>query len=177
MKKFILFAAAMVMFSGMVFAQANQERKTITPEQRIDFITARVQKRLMLDDATAAKFAPIYKEYLQAKAECRPSCVRGANLTDEQIKENISKRIEAEEKAAAVDKKYYKKLSSILSGRQLQQVFCNGYKNSFAQGKKFNKNNKNNKWNKGARKGRAGRANCPQRAANCPFVAPASPAK
>lgn len=32
-----------------------------------------MEKKLVMDDATAAKFTPLYKEYLQAMKDCRPA--------------------------------------------------------------------------------------------------------
>lgn len=156
--------AAVVMMSSAVCAQ--EKKQAPTPEQRIEKRVERMQKKLMLDDATAAKFAPIYKEYLQAKFAARPVCNKCDNPTDAQIKENIAKRLDAQEKAVDVEKKYYKKLSSILSGRQLQQIFC--------------KDNKKAAWgkNKKASFGKHGKQapcfngkKCPQ----CPVGAPACP--
>ena len=120
--KFLMILAAVVMMSGAVCAQ--EKKQALTPEQRIEKRVQRMQKKLMLDDATVAKFAPIYKEYLQEKFAARPVCKKCDNPTDAQIKENIGKRIDAQQKALDIEKKYYKKLSSVLSGRQLQQIFC-----------------------------------------------------
>ena len=162
--KFLMILAAVVMMSSAVCAQ--EKKQAPTPEQRIEKRVERMQKKLMLDDATAAKFAPIYKEYLQAKFAARPVCNKCDNPTDAQIKENIANRLDAQEKAVDVEKKYYKKLSSILSGRQLQQIFC--------------KDNKKAAWgkNKKAPFGRHGKQapcfngkKCPK----CPVGAPACP--
>ena len=133
--KFLMILAAVVMMSGAVCAQ--EKKQAPTPEQRMEKRVQYMQKKLMLDDATAAKFAPIYKEYLQAKFAARPVCKKCDNPTDAQIKENIGKRIDAQQKALEVEKKYYKKLSSVLSGRQLQQIFCKDNKNAA-----FGKNNR-----------------------------------
>lgn len=132
MKRYFFIAAviALFAFAGNVQAQ-NQgtNRCKYTPEQRIDFKVTRMQNRLMLDEATAKEFAPIYKEYLTALAECCPkqgkACQKSAcNLTDEQIKQNIENCISADAKRAEVREKYYKKLSKVLTARQLQVVFC-----------------------------------------------------
>ncbi len=121
-EKFLILAAVALMMSGSLFAQEKKQKPT--PEQRIEKRVAMMQRKLMLDDATAAKFAPIYKEYLQAMAEnCKP-CGKCENPTDTQIKENIAKRIDAQQKALDIEEKYFKKLSTVLSGRQLQKVFC-----------------------------------------------------
>ena len=182
--KFLTLLAAAIIASGSLFAQ--EKKQAPTPEQIIEKRTERMQKKLELDDATAAKFAPIYKDYLKAKAECRSNCKKCENPTEEQIKENISKRLEAQEKAAKVEKKYYKKLSSILTGKQLQQVFCKD-----KQQPKFGKNGKQaprfNKQKRGAKhpmmKGRFhGKApkfapGCPMKDGKCPKFTPGCPMK
>lgn len=44
-----------------------------TPEQMMDRHVKMMEKKLVMDDATAAKFTPLYKEYLQAMKDCRPA--------------------------------------------------------------------------------------------------------
>lgn len=133
--KFLMIIAAVVMMSGAVCAQ--EKKHFLTPEQRIEKRVECMQKKLMLDDATAAKFAPIYKEYLLAKQAARPTCEKCDNATDAQIKENMEKCLDAQQKVLDVEKKYFKKLSSVLSGRQLQVVFGNdGKRCAFAKNKK-----------------------------------------
>ena len=155
--KFLMILAAALMMSGVVCAQ--EKKQAPTPEQRIEKRVQRMQKKLMLDDATAAKFAPIYKEYLQAKFAARPVCKKCDNPTDAQIKENIGKRIDAQQKALDVEKKYYKKLSSVLTGRQLQLIFCKDNKKA-AFGK-----NKRAPYGKGYRQAPCFRGN---KGAKCP---------
>lgn len=113
--------ALLLAFSTATFAQ--EAAKKSTPQQRVEKRVEKMQKSLMLDEATAAKFAPIYKEYLLELAKCRPQVVRGKNLADEQIKKNIEARMDAREKALEVEKKYYGKLEKILNAKQLQKVF------------------------------------------------------
>lgn len=132
--KFLMILAAVVMMSGAVCAQEKKQKPS--PEQMIEKRVERMQKRLMLDDAAATKFAPIYKEYLQACFAARPTCKKCDNPTDAQIKEMMEQRIEAKQKTLDIEKKYFKKLSSVLSGRQLQVVFGKDGKASFAKHKK-----------------------------------------
>ena len=165
--KFLMILAAVVMISSAVCAQ--EKKQAPTPEQRIEKRVERMQKRLMLDDATAAKFAPIYKEYLQAKFAARPVCNKCDNPTDAQIKENIAKRLDAQEKAVDVEKKYYKKLSSILSGRQLQQIFCKDNKKA-AWGK-----NKKAPFGKHGKHGKQATCFNGKKCPKCPVGAPACP--
>ena len=69
---YVYLAMGALMCTTTLFAQKpEQKRQQLTPEQRIERQAARMDKELMLDDETSAKFLPLYKEYLQAMAECR----------------------------------------------------------------------------------------------------------
>jgi hypothetical protein len=156
MKTRFLVLALLMAFS--VGAMAQEKKAKPTPEQRIEKRVERVQKDLMLDDATAAKFAPIYKEYLMEMSKCRPEVVRGKDLSDEQIKKNLKARMEAKEKAVDVEKKYFGKLEKVLNAKQLQKVFSKqdaapkGNKKQFAKrGKRDGKGFVNAKGRKGAK--------------------------
>ena len=153
MKKIFIIAALVLVCGSTLFAQERKQK--MTPEQRREMLVYKMQQKLMLDDATAAKFAPLYKEYLQAMAECCSACGKCENPTDEQIKENIAKRLDAREKAIDVEKKYFKKFSAILNGRQLQEIFCFDKKDSFKKGagRSFGKGTKGS-WGKGEKCGR-----------------------
>ena len=54
--------------SGNMWSQNRTKApgKEMSPEQRIEMRVERMQRQLMLDDKTAAQFAPGYKEYLEA---------------------------------------------------------------------------------------------------------------
>ena len=69
MKKMFLGAAFALMLVMPANAQRNQNAQKMSPEEAIEMKTNRMAKRLMLDDATTAKFAPIYKEYLTGSFE------------------------------------------------------------------------------------------------------------
>ena len=50
----------------------NKEKKQRpTPEQMVQMQTNQMVKILMLDDATATKFTPVYEKYLKELRECR----------------------------------------------------------------------------------------------------------
>lgn len=115
--------AMLLTFTFAATAQSGNSKGKRNPEQRIEKHVKRMQNSLMLDDAAAAKFAPIYKEYLLEKVNCRPDIVRGKELSDEQIKKNIEARMDNRQKALDIDKKYYGKLSKILNAKQLHKVF------------------------------------------------------
>jgi hypothetical protein len=110
----------MVAFASFANAQQPMPRKH---GNKIEFRVKRMADRLMLDDSQKEKFAPLYKEYLEAKAACRPQLVFGKELTDEQIENNLEQMMDVREKSLKIDKKYYKKLSKVLDAKQLDMIF------------------------------------------------------
>ena len=79
MKARLFILAAMVALASFANAQQPMPRKH---GNKIEFRVKRMADRLMLDDSQKEKFAPLYKEYLEAKAACRPQLVFGKELTD-----------------------------------------------------------------------------------------------
>ena len=76
-----------------------------TPEQMMDRHVKMMEKKLVMDDATAAKFTPLYKEYLQAMKDCRPAVnkeLKKAEMTDAEIEKAIQDRFDARQKALDV---------------------------------------------------------------------------
>lgn len=122
--------AFFVALASFATAQEKKRGDKPTKEQRIEFRVNKMQKKLKLSEAVAAEFAPLYKEYLQAMAECRPQLERGKNLTDEQIEKNLQARLDSELKVAEVKKAYLGKFAEILDAKQLQELFNkdNAYK-------------------------------------------------
>lgn len=134
MKKMFLGAAFALMLVMPANAQRNQNAQKISPEQAIEMKTNRMAKRLMLDDATTAKFAPIYKEYLTELQECVKNCPNAANcplngqkcaaMTDADIEKCMEQRFDMQQKKLDIRKNYYKKLKSVLTMKQMQALFC-----------------------------------------------------
>ena len=81
MKKNLFIVMTIAMMGCTVNAQENQnvpeEPQRLTPEQRIEMQTNRLAQELMLDDATAAKFAPVYKKYQEELQALRPQPKEG----------------------------------------------------------------------------------------------------
>ena len=138
-------AMTMALSANTAFAQSEQqrpngpqrpERQQPTDEEMIEMRTKQMQGQLMLDEATAAKFAAIYTEYLTALKDLCPARPEAkevkegekpepkAEPTDAEIKEMITKRIQTQRQIADIQEKYLGKLSSVLSARQLQKVFA-----------------------------------------------------
>lgn len=133
MKKMFLGAAFALMLVMPANAQRNQNAQKMSPEQAIEMKTNRMAKRLMLDDATTAKFAPIYKEYLTEPQGCMQNCPKAANcpangqkcaaMSDADIEKCIEQRFDMQQKLD-IRKNYYKKLKSVLNMKQMQALFC-----------------------------------------------------
>ena len=131
MKARVLIMAMMVAFTSFANAQEQQQQAEQQVEQqqlpkvdkRTEFRVKKMTERLLLDDAKAAKFAPLYQEYLEARATCRPELVFGEKLTDAQLEANMEAMLNVREKAVDIDKKYYKKFSKLLNAKQLDMIF------------------------------------------------------
>ena len=86
-----------------------------------------MDKELMLDDETSAKFLPLYKEYLQAMAECRPAPAerpRKSELSDEELDKRMQTRFECQKKRIETQETYYAKFKKILTMRQVEKIFA-----------------------------------------------------
>ena len=131
MKTKRLFTALMIatmMSCGIILAQPGQKEKKLTPEQRLEMQVKKAQKRLFLDEETAAKFAPLYKEYLEAMKQCKPApkqLQKGEKkeLTDAEIDQMMQDRFAARKKLVETQETYYKKFKKILNIRQVEVLF------------------------------------------------------
>ena len=150
-----LFVFALLAFVFSFAVNGQEQKRKITPEQRIEFRAKRLSKELLLDEKTSAKFVTLYKEYVAALKAAHPAKPeKKGEPTDAQRIERLQKRYEAQAKIANVNKEYVGKFSKILTAPQVEKVMsANGWqgKNRFAkqQGKKFN-----NKNAKGAARGK-----------------------
>ncbi len=129
MKRNVIYSTLMIVlfaFSHSAIAQENVCKSSMTPEQCVQMRIDRMRNRLMLDDATAAKFAPIYKEYMQAIADvCKPCCKRtkGTVKSDAERISALEQRYAVKAKVAEINKEYVAKFSKILSARQVEKLF------------------------------------------------------
>ena len=112
--------------SGNMWSQNRPKApgKEMSPEQRIEMRVERMQRQLMLDDKTAAQFAPVYKEYLEALEACKPQKpeTKSAEMSDKQIEEQLTAQFDRQQKLLDTRKDYYKKFKKMLTMRQVQMV-------------------------------------------------------
>ena len=103
-----------------VFAQNRDAMKKIE-SARIALIT----ERLGLSPAQAEKFWPVYREYNLERKEIRQEFRRARqkvdmkNLTEEQSKLLVQKSIETKQKELNLEKEYSRRLSDVISTKQL----------------------------------------------------------
>ncbi|MCH4154761.1 MAG: hypothetical protein LKF31_00470 [Muribaculaceae bacterium] len=136
MKKYLFLAVAILMMTGNTMtAQTEnvpeQRKAPQTEEQMIQKRTERMAKMLMLDDATSAKFATVYGDYLKEKMECRKDGkeMRGqdgmkmVNKSDAEIDEMIKNQFAQGHKMININEKYFPKFRQILTAQQVLKLF------------------------------------------------------
>ena len=129
--KSILLVAAIAAFMSTTHVIA-QNTTNATRQNRVDVNELldkrchRMESRLNLDEATAAKFAPLYKEYLNELKACHPTACKTTNrgqCTDAEKKACMEKRFDCREKMVKTQKKYYHQFEKFLTADQLQTLF------------------------------------------------------
>ncbi|MEG0646329.1 hypothetical protein [Bacteroides neonati] len=163
MKKFMyVLLAAILVGSTMTLSAQNKEAQTKKPrptqEQIIEMQGNQMVKVLMLDDATAAKFLPVYTRYLTALRECRTMNRHArigntenqgeqANqgkpamkpaLTDAEIEKQIKDQFAQSRKILDTREKYYNEFRKLLSPKQIAKIYQTERGNADKFKKEFN---------------------------------------
>lgn len=150
--KFVyLLLACLMAGSQFTLSAQNQEnkdkKKRPTPEQITEHQTKQMVGMLMLDDATAAKFTPVYQNYLKELRECgmmnrrqfpeKPETEAADKkpearpaLTDAEIEKQIKERFAQSRKILDVREKYYDEFKKILSPKQIMKIYRTEQNNS-----------------------------------------------
>lgn len=149
MKTKFMYAVMAVMLLGSQMSlsaqnKENKERKQRpTQEQMIQMQTTQMVKTLMLDDATAAKFTPVYEKYLNELRECRmmnrkprmdADKAKGTEantkkestkpvMTDAEIATMLKNQFTQSRKMLDIREKYYNEFSKILSQKQIMKLY------------------------------------------------------
>ena len=159
--KFIyVILAVLLMGSQMTLSAQNTDNKEKkqrpTPEQMVQMQTNQMVKILMLDDATAAKFTPVYEKYLKDLSECRMmnrrERPRNNNaeatpatkpvLTDAEIEKQIKDQFAQSRKILDVREKYYDEFRKILSPKQIMKIYRTEQNNANKLKKEFDRRKK-----------------------------------
>lgn len=180
MKFMYVILAALLMGSQLTLSAQNKENKERkqrpTQEQMIQRQTNQMVKTLMLDDATAAKFVPVYESYLKEMRECRmmnrtPRAERmqgtQANaqkdgqkpvMSDEEIAKMIKNQFAQSRKMLDIREKYYNEFSKILSQKQIMKLYQQERNNMHKFRKEFDRRKGQKQGQKqGARQGHSPR--------------------
>ena len=123
MKKMIL--SMMLLFATTVaFAQQPAPKKAFNPEEHCKAMTEALQHKLMLDEATAAWFAPLYKEYMGKLHEACGQHKQKAQCptTDKEILKQMEDCLDRQEQVVKIKRNYFKKFQQKLTPRQVQVV-------------------------------------------------------
>ncbi|WP_294629292.1 hypothetical protein [uncultured Bacteroides sp.] len=147
MKMKFICVVMVALFAGNVMSLSaqnkdNKEKKQRpTQEQMVQMQTKQMVKALMLDDAAAAKFTPVYEKYLNELRECRtmnrrpraekPQGTTAAPrknaekpaMTDAEIATMLKNQFAQSRKMLDVREKYYNEFSKILSQKQVMKIY------------------------------------------------------
>ena len=149
MKTKFIYVVLAVLFMGSQMTLSAQEKdnkekkQRPTPEQMMQMQTNQMVKALMLDDATAAKFTPIYEKYLKELRDCRmmnreprvkKETAQGTEaktakgpprpvMTDAEIAKMLKGQFAQSRKMLDIREKYYNEFSKILSQKQIMKIY------------------------------------------------------
>lgn len=134
MKKYLFMVMiAVMMLSGSTtvnaqVAQNGKERVHLSVDQIIQKRTGKMVQTLMLDDATSAKFIPVYSQYLKDKMECRIMKPKRMGMdvnakTDAEIDQMIQDNFAQSRKILDIREKYYAKFRKFLTPKQIMKIY------------------------------------------------------
>lgn len=157
-KKFLMVLVVLFMGSQMaLFAQDKKEgrveRRHFNKEQMQEMQCNQIIKGLALDDATAAKFTPVYKKYMEEMRETRNmnACKKADNKvasdkktpkpapTDAEVEQSIKGRFAQSRKMLDIREKYYGEFRKFLSPKQIQKMYNMEKRNGDKFRKEMNK--------------------------------------
>lgn len=140
MKTKIIFMLVAV-FATYSQSAFSQEKKRPDREKIQAMQCSQVVKALMLDDATAAKFTPVYTQYLKELSESRIGNSRKPRAkdatttesaqkmepkpipTDAEVEKTIKDRFAQSRKMLDIREKYYDEFRKILSPKQIMKIY------------------------------------------------------
>ncbi len=162
MKNFMYAVLAFLLMGSQMTLMAQENDKVRkqrpTPEQVMQMQTDQMIKVLMLDDDTAAKFTPVYQNYLKELNECRmmnrkprapKEGVEKQNvqkqpkqpMTDDEIAKMLKAQFEQSRKMLDIREKYYNELSNILTQKQIMKIYQQEKNNANKFKKELNRRN------------------------------------
>lgn len=131
-KTIMIIAAVMVQAAAMATGQTHdcdmQEKAKAGQEERLEEHTKFVVGMLNLDDAAAAKFTPVYKEYIKEKRALRTAGMvkrsgHKDKITEAEAAKIVKERLQLSRKLLDVREKYYAKFSKIITAVQVKKIY------------------------------------------------------
>ncbi len=131
MKKILTLCAALLALSTASFAQDAKKRPEFTPEQRAQFRAEKMANQLMLSDADAAQFVPIYKTYIldrkavaeKFKFEGKCAEKKSALVSNEDVDARVKNDFARKRAMLDLREDYYGKFTTVLSPKQVCKVY------------------------------------------------------
>ena len=131
--KFIYVMMAALLIGSQTISAQNKDNKDQkqrpTPEQMMQRQANQMVKTLMLDDATAAKFTPVYEGRMMNRHERNRRNNAEAKQTakpvptDAEIEKQIKDQFAQSRKILDVREKYYNEFRKILSPKQIMKIY------------------------------------------------------
>lgn len=137
--------AVLITSAPLMAQKANTDvtQKKADINELLDKRCNRMSNQLKLDETTAAKFTPLYKEYLKEIRACRPAPCNKADrkqYTEAEKKARLANGFEYREKVLETQKRYFKEFEKFLNAKQLHKVFFSDHPSK----QKYNKAGKHN---------------------------------
>lgn len=135
----------------------KEKKQRPTQEQVMQMQTEQMVRTLMLDDATAAKFVPLYGSYLKELRECQlmtrkpkkekadaasPAKKEQSFMTDSEIDAMLRAQFAQGRKIFDIREAYYEKFTKILSMRQMLKLYRQEMTNADKFRKEFDRRKK-----------------------------------
>lgn len=108
----------------------NRDRKRHNPDMMAQQHATRIARKLMLDDATSARFIETYKAFSAEKREVyhkyanRRSKQERQYMSDAEVEQQITNRFAMSRAIIDVREKYYKKFRTFLTPRQIATIYA-----------------------------------------------------
>ncbi|MDR0754075.1 MAG: hypothetical protein LBF04_01665 [Prevotellaceae bacterium] len=132
MKKLLIFVLSTALcFSAAAQQKVEKNRKHGEKPDKEEIIEKKcktVADKLMLDDAAAAKFTPVYKNYLKELSENVDfKKLSDDNITsDSDIDKNVRNSFERTRKTVDIREKYYGEFRKFLTAKQAKAIIKTG---------------------------------------------------
>lgn len=137
MKKILAFAFAALFAASQLMAQPPHrmdgqhhpqgDHKHMDPSVFLQKAAERIATELSLDEATKAKFIPVYKEYkmemMKITRQNRKSPVNGTVVSEEDLEARIKANFDNSRKMLDIRETYYNKFHTFMSARQILKVY------------------------------------------------------